>query len=73
MSEYRVERSKSTENLPELTESLASAWTEATNEVKSRILESAARGQRLLLGYYIYWDDVTNGGHRQYPSPATSQ
>jgi hypothetical protein len=67
MPEYRVKRSKSTENLPELIELLADAWTEATNTAKRRrILEFATRGQRLLLGYYFYWDDVTNGGHRQY-------
>jgi hypothetical protein len=33
---------------------------------RRRILDSATHGQRLLCGYYFYWDDVTNGGHRQY-------
>ena len=33
---------------------------------KVSVLESATPGQRLLCGYYVYWDDVTNGGHVQY-------
>src|SRR5262245_26428878 len=67
MPEYRIRRSKSTESLPEIIELLASAWVEASNASKrQRILESATGGQRLLCGYYFYWDDVTNGGHRQY-------
>jgi hypothetical protein len=67
MPEYRVKRSEDTENLPEVIELLADAWAEAANIPKGRrILESATAGQRLLLGYYFYWDDVTNGGHWQY-------
>jgi hypothetical protein len=67
VSEYRVKRSKSTEDLPEVIELLASAWAESANPGKRRrILDSATPGQRLLCGYYFYWDDVTNGGHRQY-------
>jgi hypothetical protein len=67
MPEYRVRRSKSTENLPEVIELLAAAWVESANAAKRRrILDSATRGQRLLCGYYFYGDDVTNGGHWQY-------
>ena len=67
MPEYRVRRSKATENLPEIIELLVSAWSEVASTVKrGRILNSATRGQRLLCGYYFYWDDVTNGGHWQY-------
>jgi hypothetical protein len=67
MPEYRVRRSKATENSPEIIELLVSAWTEVASTVKrGRILNSATRAQRLLCGYYFYWDDVTNGGHWQY-------
>jgi hypothetical protein len=66
MAEYRVKRSKSTENLPEVIELLADAVAVANLARRRRILESATRGQRLLCGYYFYWDDVTNGGHGQY-------
>ena len=66
MPDYRVRRSKSTENLPEIIELLADAVAGVNLATRRRILHSATRGQRLLLGYYFYWDDVTNGGHRQY-------
>jgi hypothetical protein len=67
MPEYRVNRSQDTENLPEVIELLADAWAEAANiHKRRRILQSATAGQRLLLGYYFYRDDVTNGGHWQY-------
>jgi hypothetical protein len=67
MPDYRVKRSKATENLPEIIEPLADAWAEAGHTGKRRqILAGASQGQRLLCGYYFYWDDVTNGGHRQY-------
>jgi hypothetical protein len=67
MPEYRVRRLKTTENLPEVIEPLASAWVEAAHTAKRRrILDSATQGQRLLCAYYFYWDDVTNGGHWQY-------
>jgi hypothetical protein len=41
-------------------------------ELRRKILGDATRGQRLLLGYYFYWDDVTNGGHPQYFENYTS-
>jgi len=67
MPEFRVKRSKSTENLPEVIELLASAGAEAANTASVVASWSfATRGQRLLCGYYFYWDDVTNGGHLQY-------
>jgi DNA-binding GntR family transcriptional regulator len=67
MPDYRISRSKFTENLPEIVEPLADAWVDAANAARRRhILDAATRGQRLLLGYYWYWDDVTNGGHWQY-------
>src|SRR5438445_2687398 len=66
MPEYRVRRSKSTENLPEVIELLADAVAGANLATRRRLLDSATRGQRLLCGYYFYWDEVTNGGHRQY-------
>ena len=66
MPEFRVKRSKSTEDLPEVIELLADAVAGANSATVRRILESATRGQRLLCGYYFYWDDVTNGGHWQY-------
>jgi hypothetical protein len=67
MPEYRVKRSKATESLPEIIELLADAWAAAANIPKGRsIIESATLGQRLLCGYYFYWDDVINGGHLQY-------
>ena len=66
MPEYRVKRSKSTENLPEIIESLADAVAGMNSATRRRILDSATRGQRLLCGIYFYWDDVTNGGHWQY-------
>jgi len=53
--------------MADVIELLASAWADAANIPKGRrILESATPGQRLLCGYYLYWDDVTNGGHLQY-------
>jgi len=64
--DYRVKRSKSTENLPEIVELLADAVAGANLAARRRTLNSATRGQRFLLGYYWYWDDVTNGGHWQY-------
>jgi hypothetical protein len=64
--EYRVQRSKSTEGLPEVIELLADAVTGVNAATRRRILDSATLGQRLLCGYYLYWDDVTNGGHWQY-------
>jgi hypothetical protein len=64
--EYRVKRSKLTEDLPEIIELLADAVAGANMATRRRILDSATRGQRLLCGYYFYWDDVTNGGHWQY-------
>jgi hypothetical protein len=67
MPDYRLRRSRSTEDLPEVIELLASAWAEAAGTARRRrILDAATRGQRLLCGYYFYWDDVTNGGHWQY-------
>src|SRR5438105_3000465 len=66
MPEYRVRRSKSTENLPEVIELLADAVAGANLATRRRHLDSATRGQRLLCGLYFYWDDVINGGHRQY-------
>jgi hypothetical protein len=69
--EYRVRRSESTESLPEVIESLADAVAGTNLATRRRILESATRGQRLLCGYYFYWDDVTNGGHWQYFSNYT--
>jgi hypothetical protein len=66
MPEFRVKRSKSTENLPEIIELLADAVAGANLAARRRILDSATPGQRLLCGYYFYWDDVTNGGHWQY-------
>jgi hypothetical protein len=66
MPEYRVRGSDSTEGLPEVIELLADALAGANLAKRRRILDSATRGQRLLCGYYFYWDDVTNGGHWQY-------
>jgi hypothetical protein len=67
MPEYRVKRSKFTEDLPDIIELLASAWADAGSAARRRrILDSATRGQRLLCGFHFYWDDVTNGGHWQY-------
>jgi hypothetical protein len=67
MPDYRVKRSASTESLLEIVESLADAYAGATHPAtRRRILDAATRGQRLLLGYSWYRDDVTNGGHRQY-------
>ena len=71
MPDYRVKRSKSTEDVPEIIELLADAVAGANLATRRRILDSATRGQRLLCGYYFYWDDVTNGGHRQYFSNYT--
>jgi hypothetical protein len=64
--EYRVKRSKSTKSLPEVIELLADAVAGTNLATRRRILECATSGQRLLLGYHWYWDDVTNGGHWQY-------
>jgi len=67
MPDYRVPRSAATESLPDIIEPLADAWVESSHPaVRRRILDSATRGQRLLLAYHWYWDEVTNGGHRQY-------
>jgi Domain of unknown function (DUF4375) len=67
MPDYRVRRSPDTASLPDIIELLADAWAEATNATTRRqILDSATRGQRLLLAYHWYSDDVTNGGHWQY-------
>lgn len=67
MADYRVKRSEFTESLPEIIELVADAWVEAANPAKRRrVLDAASRGQRLLLAYHWYWDDVTNGGHWQY-------
>src|SRR5438477_12651607 len=66
MPDYRVKRSKFTEDLPEIIELLADAVAGANLATRRRILDSATRGQRLLCGSYFYWDDVTNGGHWQY-------
>jgi hypothetical protein len=64
--DYRVKRSELTQDLPEIIERLADAVAGANLATRRRILESATPGQRLLCGYYFYWDDVTNGGHWQY-------
>jgi Domain of unknown function (DUF4375) len=68
MPEFRVKRVKSIEDsMADVVDLLASAWAKAANLPKGRqILESATLAQRLLCGYYFYWDDVTNGGHLQY-------
>ncbi|MFL5340627.1 MAG: DUF4375 domain-containing protein [Gemmataceae bacterium] len=67
MPDFRVQYSEDTANLPEVVELLADAWADAANIPKGqRILESATAGQRLLLGYHLYWDDVINGGHWQF-------
>ncbi len=66
MPEFRLERSKATEDLPEVIEPLAEAVAGASPAARRRILAAATRGQRLLCGLYFYRDDVTNGGHRQY-------
>ena len=67
MPDYRVPRSEATESLPDIIEPLADAWVDASHPaVRRRILDSATRGQRLLLAYHWYWDEVTNGGHWQY-------
>ena len=66
MPDYRVKRSKSTEDLPEIIELLADAVAGVNLATRRRVLDSATRGQRLLCGFYFYWDDVTNGGHWQY-------
>ena len=66
MPEYRVERSKSTQELSEIVELLADAVAGVNLVTRRRVLDAATRGQRLLCGFYFYWDDVTNGGHWQY-------
>ena len=67
MPDYRVPRSEAAESLPDVIEPLADAWVEAAHPaVRRRILDAATRGQRLLLAYHWYWDEVTNGGHWQY-------
>jgi Domain of unknown function (DUF4375) len=68
MPDFRVKHTKLIEDsIADIVDPLASAWEKAANIPKGRrILESATPGLRLLLGYYFYWDDVTNGGHHQY-------
>src|SRR4030088_2313005 len=68
MPDFRVKHVKSIEDsMTDVVELLADVWAERANIPKGRrILESATLGQRLLCGYYFYWDDVTNGGHLQY-------
>jgi hypothetical protein len=58
VSEYRVKRSEFTENLPEIIELLADAVAGANLASRRRILDSATPGQRLLCGYYFYWDNL---------------
>jgi hypothetical protein len=71
VKDYRVKRSQATESLPEIIELLADAVAGANVATRPRILDAATRGQRLLCGFYFYWDDVTNGGHWQYFSNYT--
>jgi hypothetical protein len=67
MPDYRVKRGPDAAGLPDIVERLAGAWAGATSATtRHRVLGSATRGQRLLLAYHWYWDDVTNGGHWQY-------
>jgi hypothetical protein len=68
MPDFRVKRVESIEDsMADVIDLLADAWAKVANLPKGRqILESATLAQRLLCGYYFYWDDVTNGGHLQY-------
>lgn len=67
MPDYRVKRSMDAEDLPEVVERVVDALAGArTRNKRRRVLRAATAGQRMLAGYYLYWDDVANGGHAQY-------
>jgi hypothetical protein len=63
MADYRIQRPSSPDEiLGAAVDKIAPAYTKHAQE----FLQSATPGQRLLLAWYFYWDDVTNGGHAQY-------
>ena len=68
MKDLRISRPKSEADFVEaVIQPLATALGQASAAGDSRkVLSSLTRGQKLLLGYFTYWDDVTNGGHSQY-------
>src|SRR4051812_3502166 len=69
MPDYRIPRPDSADDvLGEAVEPLTSAYAEAagTPDAEEKVLRSFTPGQRLLCAWYMYWDDVTNGGHAQY-------
>src|SRR5436190_9900597 len=64
MADYRVQRPSSPDEiLGAAVDKMLSAYS---SQHAQEFLESATPGQRLLLAWYFYWDDVTNGGHSQY-------
>jgi hypothetical protein len=64
MADYRVQRPSSPDEiLGAAVDKMLSAYS---SQHAQEFLESATPGQRLLLAWYFYWDDVTNGGHAQY-------
>jgi hypothetical protein len=74
MPDYRVRRSASPDDLIiEAVEKILMAYAEVVGTKRAqKVVESATPGQRLLLAWYFYYDDVTNGGHAQYFSNYTA-
>ena len=73
MKDLRIPRPESASEFVEaVIQPLATALGQASAAGDSRkVLLDLTRGQKLLLGYFTYWDDVTNGGHSQYFSNYT--
>ena len=62
MPDYRIKRPSSPDDiLGAAVDKIAPAYAKS-----KAVLDSLTPGQRLLLAWYFYWDDVTNGGHAQY-------
>ena|SRR5436190_13098015 len=74
MNDFRIPRPESTaDSVEAIIQPLAAALAKASAMGESReILSHMTRGQKLLLAYFAYWDDVTNGGHAQYFANYTS-
>src|SRR3954462_130103 len=68
MNDFRIPRPESTaDSVEAIIQPLAAALAKASARGESReILSHMTHGQKLLLAYFAYWDDVTNGGHEQY-------
>ena len=68
MPDYRVKRPASADDvLGQAVEPLSSAYAGADGpDEQQAVLATFTPGQRLLCAWYLYWDDVTNGGHAQY-------